>query len=73
MICVICHYTCNACNGAGANACETCPNPLTTFRADNISVDYSCPCADYYYDGNGDVTCELCDISCLTCIGAAVN
>lgn len=61
-MCLLCHYSCKTCSGAGPDQCTVCADGY--YRRKSLCVA-KCEEGEFIVDGQ----CMSCDKKCLTCFG----
>ncbi|KAL4468968.1 hypothetical protein ABPG73_019736 [Tetrahymena malaccensis] len=65
---IICHPSCQSCNGKTDNQCTQCDSSKNRV----LTASNTCICKDgFYQDSNGN--CLQCNIQCKTCYGPSEN
>lgn len=75
-LCLQCANGCATCTGATLNNCLTCASYSGTsyyLVAGTTTCATNCPSGQYKDINGGTLTCLLCDLSCVDCLGIATN
>ncbi|CDW91263.1 fu domain containing protein [Stylonychia lemnae] len=64
--CLMCHYSCGTCTGAGPAMCQVC---APGYLKSGLYCVTECKDSEYIVNG----TCRQCDPKCLTCFGISEN
>ncbi|KAH7643737.1 furin-like protein [Dermatophagoides farinae] len=64
---LLCHDSCEKCNGSSSNDCLTCKDGLKFFKGS--CIDFDCPEGYYNKQKERSISCESCHYSCETCNG----